>query len=137
MARAPLATSIILLATLVTAATARIESAAAQQPRKAARKRPAPGPLDAEREAAALEFVEQHYSPLMEVLIYLKENNPRQYSRAVHELDRTQARLKQIEERSPKRYRFELQSWKLKSEIQLLSARLAMSDSPELREELR
>ncbi len=93
-------------------------------------------PQDPAREKAALDFVQRHYPRLMEVLIYLKENNGRQYWRAVNELAKTQSRLAQIRKRSADRYALELESWKLKSEVQLLSARLAMDDSPALREEL-
>ncbi len=87
-------------------------------------------------EEAALAFVRRHYPRLMDVLIYLKENQPRQYARAVKDLHRTRHRLEQIRERLPRRYELELEAWKLQSEIQLLMAELVMSDSPEVRRRL-
>ncbi len=87
-------------------------------------------------EEAALAFVRRHYPRLMDVLIYLKENQPRQYARAIKDLHRTRHRLEQIRERQPRRYKLELEAWKLQSEIQLLMAELVMSDSPEVRRRL-
>ena len=87
-------------------------------------------------EEAALAFVRRHYPRLMDVLIYLKENQPRQYARAIKDLHRTRHRLEQIRERQPRRYQLELEAWKLQSEIQLLMAELVMSDSPEVRRRL-
>ncbi len=87
-------------------------------------------------EEVALAFVRRHYPRLMDVLIYLKENQPRQYARAIKDLHRTRHRLEQIRKRQPRRYQLELEAWKLQSEIQLLMAELVMSDSPEVRRRL-
>ena len=94
------------------------------------------GPLTQEREARALRFVKEHQPALMELLIYLKENRKREYEKALRELDRTVARLEQTRRRQQKRYRIELEAWKAQSMIQLLVARLVMSDDPQTREEL-
>ncbi len=132
------------LSTLFTAVAVRAEPPHQSTPRsrpssesRRAKQRPAgKAPLSAEQEQAALQFVEKHYDPLMGVLVYLKENQPRQYARALHDLQRTRQRLEQIQQRSPRRYRLELEAWKLKSEIQLLSAQLVMSDSADIRRRL-
>lgn len=129
---------------LFAAVTVRAEPPPQRTPRsrpssESRRAKPRPAdktPLNAEQEQAALQFVEKHYDPLLGVLVYLKENQPRQYARALHDLQRTRQRLEQIQQRSPRRYRLELEAWKLKSEIQLLSAQLVMSDSADIRRRL-
>lgn len=89
-----------------------------------------------EREAAVLAFVSQHHPELRELLIQLKESQPKEYETAVRELYRASERLAQIHERDDERYAAELLAWKLQSRVQLLAARLKMTDSPELRSEL-
>jgi hypothetical protein len=50
---------------------------------------------------------------------------------------RTSERLAQIQERDSLQYELELKLWKFRSRAQLLAARLQMSPSDELREQLR
>ena len=55
----------------------------------------------------------------------------------MHALQRDYERLTAVQERWPKRYPEALQQWKLKSRIQLLSAELAINDTPERRQKLK
>ena len=89
-----------------------------------------------QREKLALDFVRRHHPPLQQVLIYLKENHRSQYEKAIYDLERTRNRLAQFKKRSPERYQLELKEWQVKSEIQLISARLATEDTQHLRSEL-
>ena len=89
------------------------------------------------REAAAMTFVKQHHPELAELLIYLKGSNRKEYQLAVRDLFRASERLAQIQERDAERYELELALWKMGSRIQLLSARLQMSQDEELVEQLR
>lgn len=125
-------------------------------PRKAARKKAAPekelaadgkiaSPRTAkerisitpEREAAVMTFVRRNHAELAELLAHLKENQPKEYERAIRELFRTSERLTLIHDRDREQYDLEVQLWKTQSRIQLLTARLQMGDSDELRGELR
>lgn len=90
-----------------------------------------------EREAAVMTFVKQHHPELSELLIHLKEHSPNEYQRAVRDLFRTSERLAQIQERDSLAYELELKLWKARSRAQLISARLQMGDSEELRKQLR
>lgn len=92
----------------------------------------------ARREELALALVRKHHPELVTLLRPLKQARPRQYESAIRELSRASERLDQIQERSPERYEVELQLWKSKSRIQLLTAQLRMTpDDQPLRERLR
>ncbi len=90
-----------------------------------------------EREAAVLAFVGQHHPELTRLLTYLQTHQPRQYQRAVRELAMTVERLAQIHERDMDRYDRELQIWKTKSQIDLLTAKWQMQPSDALKTQLR
>jgi len=104
------------------------------QGKEVAKKAP---PIPAEREAAAIQFIEQHQPELVRLLNHLRKSDPRQYQRAVRELMRTVERLNQTKQRDPQRYELELQLWKTRSRIDLLAAQWQMHPSDELRERLR
>lgn len=104
---------------------------------KPGKNRPAALIVTPEREAAVMAFVKQHHAELSELLIQLKEGNTQQYEQAVRELFRASERLAQVQERDPQQYELELKLWQAKSRVQLLSARVKMSDSHELRMHLR
>lgn len=89
------------------------------------------------REAAVMTFVKHHHAELAELLVHLKESAPKEYDRAVRDLFRTSERLAQLQERDSQGYELELNLWKARSRAQLIAARLQMSDTPELREQLR
>ena len=93
--------------------------------------------LTVAREAAALAFVGQHHPELVELLGQLKESNEDEYVKVVRELFQTSERLAGVQERNPERYELELNQWKLKSRIQLLAARVSMTQSETLEQELR
>ena len=89
-----------------------------------------------EQEAALLAFIRQHHSELAELLGHLQTANPKEYQRAIHDLSLAHQRLDQIRQRDQERYQLELNAWVLHSRIELLVAKLAMNDTPELRAEL-
>jgi hypothetical protein len=70
---------------------------------------------------------------LVEVLNYLKQNQPAAYEQAAMDLFRASERLAQQKEINHDRYEVDLAIWKVESRIELLSARLKMAgrDSPE------
>jgi len=80
-----------------------------------------------EREQAALEFARRHHPELVKLLAYLKTNEAKEYQRAVSELFRTSERLEHARQRDEKRYELELKAWQLRSQIQLLAAKLKLS----------
>lgn len=93
-------------------------------------------PVD-KREAAALAFARTHHPELAELLSNLKRGNPTEYQRAIKELSAAVERITRIQERSPERYDFVLNTWKLDSRIRLLTARLVMADNPAQEAELK
>lgn len=90
-----------------------------------------------EREAAVRTFVERNHPELAQLLAHLKENQPKEYERAIRELFRTTERLTLIHDRDRTQYDREVAVWKTQSRIQLLTARLKMEDSDELRAQLK
>jgi hypothetical protein len=94
-------------------------------------------PVTPEREAAAAQFVAEQHPELAELLKHLKETNPRQYEKAVRELFATSEHLAQVQSSDKQRYELELQVWKLHSRLQLLSAKLTMNPSENLKQELK
>jgi len=97
-----------------------------------------PAPITAEKETAVNAFVAEHHPELGELLRHLKGmKNQRPYERAVRELSAASDRLANLQKTDEKRYDLELKSWKVKSRIQLLSARLTMKDDEQLKTELK
>ena len=90
-----------------------------------------------EREAAVMAFVQQHHAELAELLVRLKETNAQEYERAIRDLFRTSERLAQLHKSDLDRYELELKLWQAQSRSDLLTARLKMTGSDELRSQLR
>ena len=101
------------------------------------RERAAPRKPTAREEQQVLAFVKEHHSELTQLLIYLKENEHRQYAAAIRELLRTQERLNGLAKRDEVRYGLELAYWKLESRSRLVAAKIMMKDRALLRAELK
>ncbi|MCA9268287.1 MAG: hypothetical protein KDA41_07440 [Planctomycetales bacterium] len=83
--------------------------------------------LTVAREAAAMAFVRAHHPDLEQLLVQLKEVQPKQYEEAVRDLFRTSERMATLAERDLPRHDAELAVWRSRSRVQLLSAQLLMS----------
>jgi hypothetical protein len=113
-------------------------AAATSVPRPAAKaKKNIPLAITPEREAAAITFVERNHGELAGLLGSLKANQPKQYEQAIREIYRVTERLASVQERDPLLYELEVKLWTAQSQVQLLAARLKMSDSEEYRQQLR
>src|SRR5213079_880399 len=83
-------------------------------------------------------FVAEHHPELGELLKHLKGiKNQRPYERAIRELSADNERLGNLQKNDRARYEVALKGWKVKSRIQLLSARLTMQDDEQLKTELK
>lgn len=89
------------------------------------------------REDSALAFVREHHPELASLLEQLKVMNPREYERAILEIDQVSRSLENIQSRSPKRYELGVEAWKAKSKVELLAARWVSAPSAELESQLR
>ena len=94
-------------------------------------------PITPEREAAVMAFVRQHHAELGELLVRLKASNSQEYERAIRDLSRTSERLAQIRKNDTDRFELELKLWQAQSHSDLLTARLTMTGSDELRSQLQ
>lgn len=90
-----------------------------------------------EREAAVRTFIERNHPELAGLLAHLKDNQPREYERAVRELHRVTERLAGVQERDALQYELEVRLWTAQSQVQLLAARLKMGQTEELKDQLR
>lgn len=93
--------------------------------------------VSAEREGELLEFVQQHHAELATLLKTLKTAQTKEYPAAISDLDREVRHLDQIRKRSPAQFDAELKVWVARSQVRLLSARMAMSDDEGLKDELK
>lgn len=109
---------------------------ATKKQRSANRSKSLPG-VTPEREAAVLTFVKRHHPELIRLLSYLRNNQPRNYQKAIRELARTAERMAQIHERDMKRHDLELRAWKARSRIDVLAAQWQMEPSEQLKTKLR
>jgi hypothetical protein len=94
-------------------------------------------PVTPEMESAAMQFVETNHGELVELLQQMKTTNPAQYQQAMRDLSRAATTLATTQKNDPRKYELDLKAWKVNSQIQVIVARLAMSQTPELKEELR
>ncbi len=98
-------------------------------------KKSVPIAITPEREAAAITFVERNHAELAGLLGSLKANQPKQYEQAIREIFRVTERLAGVQERDPLLYELEVKLWTAQSQVQLLAARLKMSDRDEGRQD--
>ncbi len=92
--------------------------------------------LSEQDEAAALAFAKEHHPELARLLAPMKARHPKEYHKALRELTRASDRLARIQPRSPERYAIELDLWKAESRLRLASAKSAMTDDDERREQI-
>jgi hypothetical protein len=94
-------------------------------------------PVTPEMESAAMQFVETNHGELVELLHQMKTTNPAQYQQAMRDLSRAATTLATTQKNDPRKYDLDLRAWQVNSQIQVIAARLAMSQTPELKEELK
>jgi hypothetical protein len=103
--------------------------------RKPAEKKPEE--MKPDREALAKAFAEEHHPELASLLKTLEAMNPQAYEVAVRDVSRAALRLNELKERDEERYERELDVWKTRSRVHLVSAEHRVSPGPDLEEKLR
>lgn len=99
--------------------------------------KPAPAPISEERKAELMTFVRQNHAELERLINSLKNKRPVQYQAALRYLDKSVTNLANIKKtQSEERYTQAVEDWKLRSRIQVLSAQLTITDTPERRKQL-
>ncbi|MCA9048948.1 MAG: hypothetical protein KDA89_09495 [Planctomycetaceae bacterium] len=93
--------------------------------------------LTREQEESALEFARRNHPELGRLLEQLRRSSSAGFSRGVREVHGTVQRLERLREKQPDRFEYEVNDWKLGSEIRLLTARWVMSQDPELEQQIR
>jgi len=93
--------------------------------------------IDAEREKRAIEFAKLHHPELAKLIQRLKKHKPREYKRAIRDLDNTLTKLDRFKNRDSERYRLTLERWEVDSRIRLLAARVSVMGSSDDKSELK
>ena len=94
-------------------------------------------PINAERENLVIAFAKSHHPELAKLIQRLKKHKPREYKRAIRELDTTLTKLDRSKKRNSERYRLTLERWEVDSRIRLLAARVSVMGSSEDKSELK
>ena len=67
----------------------------------------------------------------------LQDGHPKAYANAMKSLAASYRRLNNIQKNAPERYEAALKRWNVRSRIKVLSARIAIKDTPERQQELK
>jgi len=102
-----------------------------------AQEKPKKSDLSATQETAAVEFARANHPELADLLERLEASDRSSYEKAVRDIAATSERLAKLRETDPERHALVVRNWTLDSRARLLTARLTMSDDPELRGELK
>jgi hypothetical protein len=86
---------------------------------------------------AAMEFATQHHPELARLLEQLEKSRPNEFVRAIRDLNKQLQQLEITREKNPTRYDAQLESWKLESQIRVLTARWSLSRDAELETQVR
>ena len=91
-------------------------------------------------EIAAMAFVRENHPELATLLDQLKPMKPEEYRRAIRELAQVGKSLATLKTNNPRRYEAALETWKARSRVQLVVARLSNANAEataELESQLR
>lgn len=88
------------------------------------------------RRTSVMEFVQENHAKMEQLLLTLEKKQPAKFRSAVNRIGKTLFKMKAVKDKQPERYAALVEQWKVKSEIEMLTARLANQDDPELRSQL-
>lgn len=86
---------------------------------------------------AAMAFATEHHPELARLLEQLEKSRPHEFARAMKDLNQQLLQLERTREKNPIRYEAQLESWKLESQIRVLTARWSLSRDAELETQIR
>lgn len=93
--------------------------------------------LPADQEQQTLQMVDRHLPELTKMLAFLRTNTPREYERAIRDLNRKARRLAFSRERGEAFFENELRVIKIETQVDLATAKLRLNDDVSLRKQLR
>ncbi|WP_417388294.1 hypothetical protein [Gimesia sp.] len=104
---------------------------------KSEKEQKAANAVSANREKLAIEFARTHHPELADLIQRLKKHKPREYKRAIRDLDSTLTKLDRFKKRDNDRYRLTLERWEVDSRIRLMAARVSIMGSSDDEAELK
>lgn len=102
-----------------------------------AQEKPKNSAPSAAEQAAAVDFARANHPELADLLERLEDSDRPSYEKAVRDIAATSEKLAKLRETDPERHALVVRNWTLDSRARLLTARLTMSDDPELRGQLK
>ena len=93
--------------------------------------------LTARQQGEIKRFVRENHPEIMRLVMRLQDRHPKAYVNAMKSIAASYRRLNNIQQNSPERYDAALKRWNVRSRIKLLSARIAIKDTPQRRQELK
>lgn len=93
--------------------------------------------LNARQQGEVKDFVRKNHPEIMRLLNRLQDRHPKAYVKAMKSIAVSYRRLNNIQKNTPERYDAALKRWNVRSRIKLLSARIAIKDTPERQQELK
>lgn len=88
------------------------------------------------RRDVVMEFVHENHPEMEALLLALEESRPAKFRSAITRIGKTSLRIRSFKDKQPQRYVALLELWKVKSEIEILTARLAKHSDDQLRSQL-
>ncbi len=79
-------------------------------------------------ETAALTFVQENHPELAALLASLKPMRPEDYKKAVRDLGQVSRALTRLKQNNPERYALSLETWKARSRVEVIAAKLASAE---------
>lgn len=93
--------------------------------------------LTARQQGNVKRFVRQNHPEILRLVNRLQDGHPKAYANAMKSLAVSYRRLNNIQKNAPERYEAALKRWNVRSRIKVLSARIAIKDTPERQQELK
>jgi len=90
--------------------------------------------VEAQAENSALTFVRENHQELAALLAQLKPMKPEEYRKAVRELAQVSKSLATLKTNNPRRHTAALETWKARSRVQLIAARLSNANGSAIAE---
>lgn len=91
--------------------------------------------ISQERRKEILAFAKENHPAIKPLMDRLRKKSPDEYEAAIRSMHKSVSRVQQIKDET--RREMATRMWVVKSKIQLLSAQLAINDSPKIRKELK
>ena len=82
-----------------------------------------------QRRAEVMAFVHENHAEMERLLLVLETGKPKKFQAAIKRISKAIQRMDGVKGRNPERYKIVVERWRIKSDIEILTARIAYGDS--------